>query len=88
MGWKEFLRPNKIKIIYLIIIILIILSSIFYYQIKQRKIEKNPQIECLGSCRCMEKCNESGPEYIISSKEGLEECSINLINKKCCCSGV
>ena len=48
----------------------------------------NSQVECSGSCRCMEKCNEQGPTYFIPSEEGFLECSINSINKICCCSGV
>jgi len=51
-------------------------------------LSKNPQTECLGSCRCMEKCNEKGPTYFIPEEGGAPECSVNSINKTCCCSGV
>ena len=51
-------------------------------------LSKNPHAECLGSCKCMEKCNESGPTYFIPVEEGSLECSANLIDKTCCCSGV
>ena len=49
---------------------------------------KNPQVECLGSCKCMEECNEKGPAYFIPTEEGKPECSVNSTNKICCCSGV
>ena len=51
-------------------------------------LEKNPQVKCLGSCNCMEKCNEEGPTYFIPVKEGSSECSVNSVNKICCCSGI
>ena len=50
--------------------------------------QSNSQIKCLETCKCMEKCNESGPTYFIPAKEGSSECSVNSINKICCCSGV
>ena len=49
---------------------------------------KNPQIKCSGTCKCMEKCNEKGPTYFIPVGEEFSECSINSVNKICCCSGV
>ena len=49
---------------------------------------KNPQAKCLGTCNCMEKCNEKGPTYFIPVEEGTSECSVNSVNKICCCSGV
>lgn len=48
----------------------------------------NSQIKCLGTCRCMEECNKEGPLYIIPAESGSLECSVNSINKTCCCSGV
>ncbi len=47
----------------------------------------NPQIKCLGSCKCMKECNFQ-LEYFIPTEEGSLECSVNSINKICCCSGV
>lgn len=49
---------------------------------------KNPQTECLGTCRCMTECNKEGPLYFIPAEEGSSECSVNSANKTCCCSGV
>jgi hypothetical protein len=54
----------------------------------EEKEENNPQTECLGTCRCMKECNKEGPLYFIPRKEGLPECSVNSVNKTCCCSGV
>lgn len=48
----------------------------------------NSQIKCLGTCKCMQECNESGPTYFIPVEEGTAECSVNSVNKICCCSGV
>jgi len=50
--------------------------------------QSNSQIKCLETCKCMEKCNESGPTYFIATEEGYPECSVNSTNKICCCSGV
>ncbi len=58
------------------------------FTIKDLNIQKNPQTECLGSCRCMKECNERGPTYFIPVEQGSSECSVNSINKICCCSGV
>lgn len=56
------------------------------FVIKER--EGNPQETCLGTCKCMKECNKEGPLYFISTEEGASECSINSVNKTCCCSGV
>lgn len=51
--------------------------------------DDNPRLDCAGSCRCMEKCNEQGPVYFIFNEEASqEECYFNLENKMCCCSGI
>ncbi len=55
--------------------------------IKGREGE-NPRTKCLGSCKCMKECNKEGPLYFIPVEEGFSECSINSVNKTCCCSGV
>lgn len=49
---------------------------------------KNPQETCLGTCKCMKECNKKGPLYFIPTEEGTSECSVNSVNKICCCSGV
>lgn len=48
----------------------------------------NPQVDCLGSCKCLKECNEIGPTYFIPVEQGSSECSGNSTNKTCCCSGV
>lgn len=53
-----------------------------------KRINKNPQAKCLGNCNCMEKCKQEGPTYFISVKEGSSECSVNSVNRICCCSGI
>lgn len=50
--------------------------------------EENPRSDCLGSCKCMKECNKEGPVYFIHDGEGAFECSINSVDKTCCCSGV
>lgn len=49
---------------------------------------ENPRTKCLGSCKCMKECNKGGPLYFIPVEEGSPECSINSVDKTCCCSGV
>jgi len=42
-----------------------------------------PAQKCGTSCKCMEKCNERGPIYVMHNEEA--SCPIGLI---CCCHGI
>jgi hypothetical protein len=41
------------------------------------------KLECKGACKCMEKCNKSGPYNIVLAEERI--CSSGLV---CCCHGL
>lgn len=58
------------------------------YLEEYENLSKNPQTNCGGSCRCMKECNEKGPTFFIPGEGEDPECSVNSINKICCCSGV
>ena len=76
-------------IIIIVILIIVISSLVFVYMQAQRDSEtRNLQGVCLGSCRCMRECKEGEPTFFIPVEDGASECSVNSVNKICCCSGV